>query len=230
MIITLDGPTASGKSTVAQQLARQMNYFCVCTGFLYRGLAYKAKKMGYDEHTIEQLLTEKSEQLFDMKNVLYHYDYDSGARIFVDGDDVTEAIDTPAIGSIASVLGAYEQVRSVLNMLQHAIAGSWDQVVVEGRDSGSAVFPFADYKFFITASINARAQRWQKKQAKHGVVMSVLEAEKHIAARDVRDENRSLSPLIIPDGAYVLDTSDISIGEAVAWIQEHLQQCVGDNG
>ncbi|HXW86502.1 MAG TPA: (d)CMP kinase [Candidatus Bathyarchaeia archaeon] len=230
MIITLDGPTASGKSTIAQRVAQKKNYFCLCTGFLYRGLAYKARVMGYNERTLDQMLRERYEEFFDLTNMLYHYDRESGVLIFVDGQDVTAAVDVPDIGIIASVLGTYQSVRSVLGMMQHAIAGSWDNVIVDGRDAGSVVFPLADYKFFITAAITVRAERWQKKQAKYGVILSVGESEKLVVARDVRDADRSCDPLLIPDGAYVLDTSAMTIDDAVAWVEEKIDHCVGDNG
>ena len=160
MIITIDGPCASGKSTVAQALARELSCTYLCSGLLYRAFAYIL--CGTMQYT-EQMLASPHKSDIDaiVSNDLFTYQYaqTTGVAIIFNRRDITAQLHAPEVERGASIISTNLYVRTVLYAMQHAIANCHN-VVVEGRDAGSVVFPEAEYKFFLTAPIEVRAARW----------------------------------------------------------------------
>ncbi len=207
MIITIDGPTASGKTTIARMLAQKLGYYYLSSGLLFRGLAYT---LVHDFlYNPEQL---KNPREGDIKQALnnfeYCYDAQNNEQLFVNKINITQELRSQAISQYASIIGTNMMVRDALAALQHQIA-EHHNLIAEGRDMGSAIFPHASIKFFLTASLEVRAQRWQKDQWAKGKEISLDHATHEIKIRDERDTTRIIAPLVIPDGAIIIDDSDL---------------------
>lgn len=215
MIITIDGPVASGKSTVSRLVAQKLGYYYLCTGLLYRALAYVlVNKCGYTVETIAHPHMDDIKYCFDPKLFVYHYDEHSREQIFFDGVDITPHLKDSFMDKVTSIVSVNEQVRTAVTAIQRAIALDHN-VITDGRDVGSVVFPHAEFKFFITASVLVRAERWRKDQEKYGNHLPVDQAIAIITDRDDRDKNRTIAPLIIPTDAIVIDTSALTIQQTV---------------
>ncbi len=222
MIITIDGPTASGKSTVGRLLAKELDHYYLYTGMLYLGLAYLLMKdHGYTLDTVAHPDMKLVDHILDTKRFSYRYDASDRERIFFDGTDITSHLKGDTIGQGASIVSTNPEVRERLNTLQRAIANDHD-VVIDGRDSGSVVFPHAENKFFLTASEDERARRWREQQEKRGESVSLEQAKAFISMRDNRDSQRKSAPLTIPQGAQVIDNSDLAIDETLNTIKKSL--------
>ncbi len=222
MIITIDGPTASGKSTAGRLLAKELNYYYLYTGLLYRALAYLLmNEHGYTLETIAQSDIQIVDQLLDRKRLVYRYDASDRERIFFEKKDITPYLKGDRVGQAASIVSTNPEVRDRLNILQRAIADDHD-VVIDGRDAGSVVFPNAAVKFFLTAAEDERALRWKAQQEKREVYVTLQEAKEFVSSRDHRDATRKTAPLTIPEGAHIIDNSDMGIGETLAKIKNIL--------
>lgn len=218
MIITIDGPTASGKSTAARSIAKKLGYYYLYTGLLYRALAYLLMHhYSYTLDTIANPDLTQADLLLDPHRFNYRYSSQDGEQIFFDTINITDYLKGDVIGQAASILSTNPAIRERLNGLQRAIAHE-QNVVIDGRDSGSVVFPHADKKFFLTAGEQVRAERWRTLQRKRGINCSFNEALDFIHTRDERDSNRSIAPLKIPEGAVVIDNSDLSSQETIEQI------------
>ena len=217
MIITIDGPTASGKSTLARHLAKELKYYYINSGLLFRALAYLLiTKKNYSLAQIESPKMDDISLFF--KNNKLKYVFENGKEaVFFNGDDITPYLKTPEIDQAASLLSTNKKVRVIVMEWQRKIAQEHD-VIVDGRDTGSVVFPNADYKFYLTATLEKRAQRWQKDQAGCGKQFSIAQAREEIALRDERDMHREHDPLIIPAGAYLIDNTDLDEQQTVETI------------
>jgi len=197
MIITIDGPAGSGKSTLAKNLAKRLGLMYLNTGATYRAIALAAKRAGLDECHPSELAT-----LAEGSNVELQVEADE-LCVFLDGEDVTNAIQTAEISDLASRISTLPQVRRALVSLQRRIA-SGKNVVSEGRDTGTIVFPHADLKIYLDASINERARR------RSGDWVGNIDLEKikyEIAMRDDRDRTRCDSPLRVAEGAVIIDST-----------------------
>ena len=199
MIITIDGPVASGKSTVARLLAKKLNYQYLNTGLMFRAVAY--------------LLYIKNQTL-NLSELTYTYTPDTGAQMLYQDHNITPLLKTPEMDQLASQVATQPEVRTALLEYQQQLAQEHD-VVAEGRDTGTVVFPNAEYMFFITASLAIRAERWQGFQHQKGNEYSLAESKEIIKERDSRDEQRDVAPLVIPESAHEIDTSDMTIEQAV---------------
>jgi cytidylate kinase len=216
IIITLDGVAASGKSTLARMLARELHYYYVCSGLLYRTVAYLLiHKFGYTESTVTHVDTKDIAACFDPSIFEYVYDEKDGEHVLFKGCDITAALKDSFVDKIASITSVNVYVRHFITEIQHALAEKYN-IVTDGRDVGSVVFPHAQVKFYITAAIEVRAKRWLLDQKKHGHEYTLQQAVKKIADRDQRDRERSIGPLIIPNGAIVIDNSTMSLQETFA--------------
>ena len=200
MIITLDGPVASGKSTVARLLAEQLEYQYLNTGLMFRAVAY--------------LLYIKSNSL-NLTDLIYTYSKKNGAQILYKDSNITHLLKTPEMDQLSSQVATQPEVRAVLLSYQQQL-GLNNNVVAEGRDTGTVVFPNADHKFFITANPEIRAERWKHFQEQQGKVYSLEESLEIIKERDLRDSEREIAPLVIPQEAHTIDTTTMSIEQAVA--------------
>jgi cytidylate kinase len=221
MIITMDGPVASGKSTIARIIAHKLGYYYLNSGLLYRALSYVLITMrGYTVETLNELKQKDIDYCFDTARFSYRYDEQNNERIFFHNQDITSYLKDRMIDQVASIISVNAQVREAITHIQHRIADDHN-IVTDGRDVGSVVFSHADYKFFVTASLEVRAQRWQKdQQEKYGNHLSLSEAIAIITDRDERDKTRVIAPLIVPVGAIVIDTSNMTIEQTIEKIIE----------
>ncbi|HHZ01871.1 MAG TPA: (d)CMP kinase [Tissierellia bacterium] len=203
MIIAIDGPSGAGKSTVAKLLSKELGFEYIDTGAMYRALAYKAYKNNIDINKEEEI-----SKMLETTEVDY---YDN--KIFLDGENVEELIRSEIISKASSKISAIRIVREKMVELQRKIAAN-KNVVMDGRDIGTKVFPNADYKFFITASLEERAKRRyeqlkSKGEAKYENILQDLKK------RDENDSTRKFSPLIKAEDAILIDTTDMSIEDVV---------------
>ena len=224
MIITIDGPTASGKSSIAQLLAQSLHMNYLNSGMLYRVLAYLLLEKKYVLSEEMPQLTSDTLQTIAAENPFqYYYNSVSGqASIIYKEHDITALLKTKKIDHAASLLALNQSVRDYLLAYQRSYAIDND-VVVEGRDCGSIVFPAADVKFFLTAAVGKRASRWQNDQKKQGIDISFDDAIIQVQDRDTRDSARTIAPLIVPLGAIVLDNSALNKQQTVERMLEYIR-------
>lgn len=204
MIITLDGPAGSGKSTVARLLAERMNYRFLDTGAMYRAVALAVLKADGDENNIGAVTKL-------VENCTIEFD---GERLLLNQEDVTAEIRSPEVTAVSSIIASNPGVRSRLVELQRAI-GRQGSMVTEGRDQGTVVFPDAEHKFFVTANLEARARRRQRELAHKGVNQPITIVMDQLRQRDERDEQRAHAPMKPAENALVIDTSDLTIAQVV---------------
>jgi len=219
MIVTIDGPTASGKSTVARQLARKLGCYYLNTGFLYRAISYLLrKKFGY---TSAQLAHPEKDDLcavLDPEKFVYQFK-DGRAGVSFDGIDITPHLKTKENDQAASIVSGSPLVRDALLEYQRQFTKNYD-VIAEGRDTGTVIFPNADIKIYLTASVEERARRWQRYQDKKGSEYSFEQALAQVRERDKRDSSRDIAPLRIPDDAIVVDSTDYTQQHTVDVIEQ----------
>ena len=211
MIITIDGPTASGKSTVAKELAKQLGYTYINSGLLFRAVAYVANAIHLDPTDSE--FSEKLSNLFT-DDLRYSYTPQDGTRVWYKDQEITFLLKTPLIDRLASQIALQAPVRDIILRFQQDLAQT-QSVITDGRDCGTVVFPNANYKFYITADEVVRAQRWQHDQEQKGKPYSLEQSKQLIAERDTRDSERTIAPLTIPEDAMTVDTSTMSINEVI---------------
>ncbi|MGC9003630.1 MAG: (d)CMP kinase [bacterium] len=205
--IAIDGPAGAGKSTLARLLGEKLGIPYVDTGAIYRALALKAKRLEIGAED-EDKLAELAKSL----KIEFRKD-EKGMRVFLDGEDVTEAIRTPEITRLSSPVSKHPKVRSALVELQRKLAENG--AVMEGRDIGTVILPEADVKIFLTASVKERARRRYLELKEKGYEVSLEELEKEIEERDRRDSTRSSAPLKMAEDAVLLNTDNLSINEMV---------------
>lgn len=223
MIIAIDGPVASGKSTVARQLAQELGFYYLYTGFLYRGLAYVlAHHYGYTDAMMARPRQEDIDAIVHGhggQSAPLEYRYEHGqAKILYKGEDISGQLKTKQVDGWSSTLSASPLVRHAVFEYQVRIGHEHD-VVAEGRDMGTVVFPHAEHKFFLTASDTVRAQRWQEMQRKQGAQYTIEESLHAIHERDARDMGREVSPLHRAHDALLIDASDKTVAEIVAYMK-----------
>lgn len=226
MIITIDGPSGSGKSTIAQRIAQQLGIFYLNTGALYRAITYlvfeEATSKYYKQYDVAtELITH--EFLTALPTITYHYSK-TGATITINNTDITPQLyATPNIDQNASRLSALPVVRAYLLELQRSI-GQKNSIVADGRDCGTVIFPQAEYKFFLTASIDARAKRRMLDPKSIALGLTFEHIKKDLAERDARDQNRTIAPLIVPKDALIIDSSNLSIEQVMEKIIRNTQK------
>lgn len=210
--IAIDGPASSGKSTVAKILAKDYGYIYTDTGAMYRSVTYLAIQHHVDFDDEEQLVALIERYPITFKQT------ETGQLIFVDGQDVTEAIRQPEVTNNVSVVSAHEKVRHELVRQQQKIAENGG-VVMDGRDIGTVVLPKAEVKIFLVASVIERAERRFKENQSKGIATDFDTLKKEIEQRDYLDSNREVSPLKQAEDAVRIDTTGLSIEEVVAAIK-----------
>ena len=203
-VITIDGPTASGKGTVAHRVADRLGFHYLDSGALYRLTALTALRRGTDLHD-EHALAKLAEHLPCSF---------SGGSILLAQENVTEAIRAEDVGNTASKIAALPAVRQALFGLQLRFRQA-PGLVADGRDMGTVIFPHAPLKVFLTASVDARAQRRYKQLIEKGVSANMEDLLQDLNARDARDTHRAIAPLVPAEGAHVLDTSQMTADQAV---------------
>ena len=212
MIIAIDGPAGCGKSTLAKALAKKLGILYIDTGATYRAAALAAKMHGIDETRPEEVIG-----LIERSKIELRGEPDN-LRVFLDGKDVSDEIRTPEVSDLASRISTLPGVRGILVNLQRRIAEGRD-AVLEGRDTGSVVFPDADLKIYLDASGEERAKRraddWED-------TLDLEKIEAEITRRDERDTTRADSPLIIARGAVIIDSTVKAPEEVLGCVLEEL--------
>jgi len=208
LIIAIDGPSGVGKSTLSQQLAAELNYLNIDTGAMYRSVAVLVKNQQVALDDLEQL-----QQLCANLNIEFVTDTD-GVRVIANGLDVTEVIRSPEISQLTPQVAAQPLVREALVRIQRKM-GAAGGVVLEGRDIGTVVFPYADIKFFLVASVEERGKRRYEELCQKGMDVDLSQTIAEIEARDIADSNRELSPLRQAEDAIVIDTTFLTIDDVL---------------
>lgn len=211
-VITIDGPSGAGKGTIAKLVAAKLGYQYLDTGALYRAVAWKARDASIDLDD-EQALGKLAADI--------HITFD-GSRIAVDGKDVSRDIRTGEIGELSSRVSAKPAVREGLFHVQRNMCLN-GKTVIEGRDTGTAIFPEAAYKFYLDASIEERARRRYKDLKEQDPHMTLGQTVEDIRKRDERDSTRQASPLKRTDDMIYIDSTDLTIDEVVARILDHVK-------
>lgn len=208
-LVTIDGPAASGKSSVSREVAARHGWVWVSTGAFYRGLAYVARQMGVNLAAEDELSKLADDGVWEVR--LDH----ERTLVFFQGEDVTEAIHGEQAGADASQVSQFPKVRASLLAAQRRCAEGVPGLVAEGRDCGTVVFPNAPVKIYLTARQESRAQR--RAQEKGESVRETLEAQ---VQRDTKDTQRAAAPLQVPEDAIVIDTSELDLQQVVAAVDQ----------
>jgi len=217
MIVTIDGPAGSGKSTVAKGLAERLAAAYLDTGAMYRAVTLRALTGDVD-------LTDGDALTACAAGADLALRYDDGhLRVMLDGRDVSEAIRSVEVTDNSHYVASTPGVRRVLVALQRRMAGELGAVVTEGRDQGSVVFPDATVKFFLVADPAVRARRRHTELIDRGRQVEYDAIYDAIRTRDDRDSSRDISPLVKPDGAVEIDTSEMSIDEVIDELARHVE-------
>lgn len=208
-VIAIDGPGGSGKGTVARALAERLGYHLLDSGAIYRLLALAAEKRGVDLDDGQALI-----ECADEARMAFRSDGVGATIVRLDGEDVSRAIRTEACGERASRIAAIPAVRQALLARQRRFRQA-PGLVADGRDMGTVVFPDARVKIFLTASADERARRRHKQLKEQGVSVNLPDLSREIAARDQRDSQRPVSPLVPADDAVTVDTTGSSVDEVL---------------
>lgn len=218
IVVAIDGPAGAGKSTIAKLAAEKLGYAYIDTGAMYRSVAWKFLQTGreFDEAYISELANTMIIEFKPEAKV---------NRVFVDGTEVTEAIRTPEVTAIVSRVAAIGAVREAMVEQQRRM-GEIGGVLMDGRDIGTVVFPHAQLKIFLTASVEERARRRYKEIVEKGQQVELAQLQEDIAARDKQDSERAISPLRQAEDALLLDTSDMSIAQVTDKILQLVQERV----
>jgi cytidylate kinase len=211
-VIAIDGPSASGKGTVASLVAEKLGFHYLDSGALYRLVALGSQKRSIDPQNGPELGILAKNLLISFKN----------GRILLNSEDVTEAIRTESVGLCASIIATHPEVRQALVGVQHdfrLIPG----LVADGRDMASVIFPDAALKVFLTATAEARAERRHKQLIAKGISAKLENLLQDLQERDARDSSRGSAPLVVADGAKVLETSELSVDQAVNTVLDWYQ-------
>ena len=216
MIITIDGYAGSGKSTAARQLAAELRFELLNTGAMYRAVAFALGRGGIDIHA-----DRRDEAAIARTVSAFTFDL-TGTHVRLNGEDVTDHLYTEEMGRGASKVGTFPEVRARLKDEQRRIAGARD-IICEGRDQGTAVFPDAPVKFFFTASAEVRARRRAEQDRVGPAGYAALLQQ--IIDRDTQDEQRAIDPLRRADDAVLIDTSHQTLDETLTTMREVVDRC-----
>jgi CMP/dCMP kinase len=209
LVITIDGPAGSGKSTVARKLAERLHASFLDTGAMYRAVTLAAMKAGVDINNEKKLLDVLMTNKFEFaagKGVM---------TVLINGTDVTEEIRTPAVTANVKYIASAAKLREKLVEMQRQFAADEEKIVTEGRDQGTVAFSDADVKFFLTADIDERARRRQIELQAKSEKIEFEEIRNAVEQRDKSDQSRAVGPLKPAADAIVVDTTDLSIEEVV---------------
>lgn len=215
--IAIDGPAGAGKSTIAKLLAGALGYVYVDTGAMYRAVTLKALENNVDLNNGEALTS-----LVQNTKVYLDFDSTGSQRVFLDGQQVTQQIRNPLVTRNVSQVSAFTGVRLEMVRLQQQMA-EHGGVVMDGRDIGSFVLPWADFKFFLTASIEERARRRFAELQDKGEDVDLEQLKADIALRDLMDSERKFAPLVQTPDAILIDSSQLSINQVVATMLAYIQ-------
>jgi cytidylate kinase len=208
LVITIDGPAGAGKSTVAKKVAERLGFAYIDTGAMYRAITWLALENQVDlddRYILTDLALRARIELFGAEG---------GNKVYLDGHDVTKQIREPMVNAKVSKIATYPELRRVMVAKQREMAQTGN-VVMDGRDIGTVVFPDADLKVFLTAGLEVRVQRRYEELWQKGYNPTYKEVEESVVKRDWQDSNRKVSPLRCPSGAVTIDTTQMSIDQVV---------------
>jgi CMP/dCMP kinase len=214
LIITIDGPSGAGKSTVARNLAQRIGYRYLDTGAMYRAVAYAYHASGNQQ---------KMGQFLESLSLVFSFDH--GVKVLFNGEDISSRIRSSEISLAASSISQDPKVREYCTRLQRQL-GEAGGVVLEGRDTGSVVFPNADRKFYLDADVAERARRryGEVKSSEAGKDESFTKIQSDMEKRDRNDSERSLAPLTKPEGAIYVDTTGLGVEEVIDLLVRYVGQ------
>ncbi|MBW9267016.1 MAG: (d)CMP kinase [Candidatus Thiodiazotropha sp. (ex. Lucinisca nassula)] len=216
-VITVDGPSGSGKGTLAQRIAEALGWHFLDSGAIYRVLGLMVERAGIGGENVDKIA--------DMAKSM-PLSFDQG-RVLLDGEDVSRSIRTETIGNAASKVAAIPQVREALLAWQRNYARS-PGLVADGRDMGTVVFPQAKVKIFLTASAEERAQRRYKQLNEKGLGVNLARLTEEIRERDERDSKRAVAPLVASESAYQLDSTAMTIDEVYGQAMQIVSTALSD--
>ena len=206
-VLTIDGPSGAGKGTVSRAVAKLLQWHYLDSGSIYRSLAIAVLQAGVALEDLSQItaIAEAMQLEFDCGEALV---------VRLDGVDITAQLGTETTGYAASIVAAYPEVRAILLQKQKDFR-QLPGLVADGRDMGSVVFPDAEYKVYLTASAEERANRRYKQLIEKGIDANLLQITREIEERDRRDRERATAPLTVPEGATTIDSSSLSIQQVI---------------
>lgn len=222
MIIAIDGPSGAGKSTLAKRLAKELEFVYLDTGAMYRALALKVLRQGIDladDARLAELIGSTGIDLNEKCGKM---------EVLLDGADVAAEIRTPEVSQMASKVSALRAVRARMLELQRAM-GRRGNVVAEGRDIGTVIFPEAEVKIFLEASVSERARRRYDEIIASGRAVDLVETLREIEERDKRDSERDVAPLRKAEDALMIDSSRVTADEVAALVLAHVQNKLREN-
>lgn len=212
MVVTIDGPAASGKSSVSRELARRLGWNWVSTGAFYRGLAYAALQLEIDLNDVASLASLTHNPVWGVKMD------DACTRVFFKEQEVTDLIAHEDVGSFASKVSHYPEVRKALLDVQRSCSQGPQGLVAEGRDCGTVVFPQAEAKVYLTANSEHRAAR---RAAELGLDQGDM--VKSQQQRDLQDSTRKVAPMAVPEDAFVVDTTELNLEQVVETVVQYVK-------
>ncbi len=216
-VITIDGPAGSGKSTISRLLAARIGYAYLDTGAMYRAIALAAKRGGI---SIDNPMALKN--LCENIHLRFVADQDP-PRLLMGNEDISEEIRNPEMDMLSSTVSTVKVVRESMCNLQRKMSRHVNKgLVAEGRDMGTVVFPDAEFKFLLTASLEERASRRHLELLARGKTMEKTAVMASLKKRDDQDENRALAPLKPATNAFILDSTGMEIEEVVQWLMNHM--------
>jgi len=227
LIIAIDGYSSCGKSTFAREIAGELNYIYIDSGAMYRAVTLYCIRRNF----IGKGLLDLEGILEELKNIHIEFVYnpDKGEyETFLNSEDVEKEIRGIEVSTNVSRISMIQEVRSRMVELQRQI-GVYKGIVMDGRDIGTVVFPDADLKIFMTASVEIRAQRRYDEMKVKGMNVPFDEVLNNIIARDITDENRDISPLRRADDAILLDNSKMTVEEQMKWVMQIIEKIINDS-
>ncbi|RJP60926.1 MAG: (d)CMP kinase [Ignavibacteriales bacterium] len=219
IVIAIDGPAGAGKSTVAKHLAQMLDYVYVDTGAMYRAITYLVLRNGV-QNDHDEIIKIASDAKIKLQ-------FENGiTRVFINGQEVTDNIRTPEVNSYVSEVSKISEVRDAMVKIQRNLGTDTD-LIAEGRDTTTIVFPDATIKVFLTASIEERAKRRHKELIEKGQQLTLEEVRSNIEDRDRIDSSREVSPLIKAKDAVEIDSTNMTIPDEIYKILDMIEKAVG---
>ena len=214
MIITIDGPASSGKSTAAEIVATKLKYRHLNSGAIFRGITAYLLKHGFDFSKV------KTQKNFDIHIKLR---YLKGIQnVYINDENMTPYLRDNEVSQLTAIVATNASIRKIIDDFQHEFASKND-IVVDGRDTGSYVYPNADYKFYLDSSISVRAKRRYLEEKQKGSKITLKDIKEQIALRDEMDKNRKIAPLVIPKNAIIIDSTHLNIEETADAIMSFIR-------
>lgn len=227
LIIAIDGYSSSGKSTFARYIARELNYIYIDSGAMYRAVTLYCIRKGYvsgDKTDIAGII----EDLINI-HISFCYNPDTGEfETYLNSENVEKEIRGIKVSSYVSKISMIPEVRTRMVELQRQI-GVYKGIVMDGRDIGTVVFPDADIKIFMTASVDVRAKRRYEELKSKNIEADFEEVKRNIITRDITDENRDISPLRKAEDAILLDNTRMTVEEQMKWVHEIIEKKLNEN-